>query len=611
MKDTHKLTVRPDSHSGKISDYAASVLILILSIFIVGQVFSVANRGFDLTDEGWYLAWISNPEKYPFSVTQFGFVYHPIFVLLNGDIALLRVFNLLSLWALSSFLVFLTLSRYPSFFGRLGSLVKVTLALGVGSVSMAFFAPHWLVTPNYNSLNFLGILISFVGLHFSQKGKKAIILWGVFFTALGISLSFFAKPTSGAALGVAIVVSLLIRRKRDPLIVASVALTSASLVVLFGFFVDGSMITFLERYVGGAEIVGQQDPRYTLDQVFRFDTFIPTNKEVITFLGLFVSSTVLLQCMRSANFRAGKAIFGSLMLVFTLIFATSGTSFFTGFSYSDKSNLVLLAPCLALMFVAIKDAKNRFSFFSQSTTPRLLLLAPLIMAIGTNGNYWWSMSLAVMFWILAGVEITISMHAEERPSYRHVAIVIVITQLATLIFLANGALTPYRNDQSLKSQLTAVQLGPNKSELLLSENFSEYIRVARARAEKAGFTPDTPIIDLTGQSPGLLFALDAQNSGLPWLIGGYYGSNTMAVTALESVSCQEISEAWVLLEPGGPRSLDSLILDKVGLEFPLSHEPAARWFTPKGAGGYSYERQQILYRPTDVKSSFKSCLGEK
>jgi hypothetical protein len=50
--------------------------------------------GYDFTDEGYYLNWISNPWIYKASVSQFGFMYHPLYRLVGGDLALLRQCNI-------------------------------------------------------------------------------------------------------------------------------------------------------------------------------------------------------------------------------------------------------------------------------------------------------------------------------------------------------------------------------------------------------------------------------------------------------------------------------------------------------------------------------------
>src|ERR1700737_2348900 len=70
------------------------------SLSLVGWVMLRCRSGFEFTDEGFYLNWISNPWDYHASVTQFGFVYHPLYKLVGGDIALLRQANVLILFAL-------------------------------------------------------------------------------------------------------------------------------------------------------------------------------------------------------------------------------------------------------------------------------------------------------------------------------------------------------------------------------------------------------------------------------------------------------------------------------------------------------------------------------
>ena len=63
------------------------------SFLLLGWVMFRCRSGFDFTDEGFYLNWISNPQNFRASVTQFGFVYHPLYKLIGGNIALLRQVN--------------------------------------------------------------------------------------------------------------------------------------------------------------------------------------------------------------------------------------------------------------------------------------------------------------------------------------------------------------------------------------------------------------------------------------------------------------------------------------------------------------------------------------
>jgi hypothetical protein len=59
-----------------------------------------SRSGFDFSDEGYYLASIASPYSYVSSLSFFGQMYHPLFVGMNESVFALRLFNLLSTFAL-------------------------------------------------------------------------------------------------------------------------------------------------------------------------------------------------------------------------------------------------------------------------------------------------------------------------------------------------------------------------------------------------------------------------------------------------------------------------------------------------------------------------------
>ena len=67
----------------------------VLGFYILYLIFKYSNYGFDFTDEGFYLNWISNPYIYKSSVSSFGFFYNPIYSLLNNNVTYLRIANLI------------------------------------------------------------------------------------------------------------------------------------------------------------------------------------------------------------------------------------------------------------------------------------------------------------------------------------------------------------------------------------------------------------------------------------------------------------------------------------------------------------------------------------
>jgi len=57
-----------------------------LSIFVIFFTIENFKYGIDFADESYYLLSIANPERYAFSISQFGFVYKPLFFALNNNI---------------------------------------------------------------------------------------------------------------------------------------------------------------------------------------------------------------------------------------------------------------------------------------------------------------------------------------------------------------------------------------------------------------------------------------------------------------------------------------------------------------------------------------------
>src|SRR6266404_6208219 len=79
-------------------EWIALAISVVASVLLLGWVMLRCRSGFDFTDEGFYLNWISNPWNFRSSVTQFGFVYHPLYKLVGGDIVVLRQANVLILF---------------------------------------------------------------------------------------------------------------------------------------------------------------------------------------------------------------------------------------------------------------------------------------------------------------------------------------------------------------------------------------------------------------------------------------------------------------------------------------------------------------------------------
>ena len=88
---------------------------IVAAAAVLGTVIAGANRGFDLTDEAYYLLSIEEPAAYRMTSTLFGYALHPLHGLLGGSVTALRIVGLAVLAACGAAAAgsFLTLCRAP------------------------------------------------------------------------------------------------------------------------------------------------------------------------------------------------------------------------------------------------------------------------------------------------------------------------------------------------------------------------------------------------------------------------------------------------------------------------------------------------------------------
>ena len=172
-----------------------------------------------------------------------------------------------------------------------------------------------------------------------------------------------------------------------------------------------------------------------------------------------------------------------------------------------------------------------------------------------------------------------------------------------LIFLLTGSLYnsvnyPYRQYSSLLANSYEMSNSPSLRNLKVNfENALQY-KVMMKEIEKSGFQEGNGVIDLTGQSPLILFLIGAKPIGDSWLLGGYQGSNELAIKKLNQEDCMIKNQSFLLIEKDGPRSLSvNYILNETGLS-KNKYVSVATWDTPLGAGGYLIKRELSLLKPS-------------
>lgn len=577
------------------------------TLLILGWILRYSSYGIDFTDESFYLVWISNPFIYDFSTTQFGFIYHPIHRLLHGDIGALRQANILITFGLAWCLAygFLT-SLAPE--SRERRIVLHTAAAGLATSAFILF-DSWLLTPSYNSLALQALLITGIGLLLAEKviTRKSVAGWMI--VGVGGWLAFMAKPSTALALAAGVFLYLLVSRKFSVRLILVAAVTAPALLLLSALLIDGSISGFVRRLQVSIEFAQYLGGGHTLSQILRIDDFQLNEKSILAILFVHMTSFFAVWGAKSEEKRGAiislMISFAFFVLVALLVLGdiheVAGLGQFQGLLIFG---VVFSAALSGLIFGRIKALMAISS--PQWGIACLFLAMPHIYAFGTNGNYWQAGSAAGIFWLLAGLTLLGPM-IRERANWSFALPLVLSTQAVTATLLQTGLEHPYRQPEPLRLNKTVGEIGPQRSSLVLSAGYAAYIVDAVAAAQNAGFKSGTPVIDLSGQSPGILYAFGSENIGQAWTIGGYPGSLNLAKAVLKLTPCEKTALAWVLFEPDGPRSIPIELMPFLGAAFPEGYARVAVWQTAEGAGGYAASRTQELYKPTAPNETLKTC----
>lgn len=574
---------------------------VITGAMLVGSVLWYCGYGYDFSDEGHYLNCIARPWVNQTSVTQFGFVYHPLYHLVRGDVAMLRRASTLLTLGLGWLLCIVLLRKLVAEPGGTDWRRHVPLA-GVAFVlctaTLASLHSAWLPSPSYDSLTLQALLVAGIGILVadSSSARGSRIGW----VLIGISgwLAFMAKPTSAMALGVAVGFYLILSGKINLRMLGYAMAIAVGLGVVSAWLIDGSIAEFAIRLISGAEDAALMQGRHTLDEALRLDEFSLSPPE----RNMLRAATVLVPLATCLCFsaRVGRRALGAVLtLLATAALWVIGDGLGLKPDPAQFHGLQYWAvPYGALLTTLVVGRHHLFRHASRDhwAAAAFFLILPWVYAFGTNQNYWVAESKAAIFWVLAG--IILLRPAQSQPlSWRMLMPAAAGAQLCTGVLLFASMEHPYRQTQALHLHDRIVLLGGTRSELRVSADFAEYVQKLQQLAATAGFKANMNVLDLTGHYPGALYALGAKNVGRSWLIGGYPGSDDMAVANLDRVNREDLASAWILSEPTGPRKLSPKILKRYGIDLAKDYIEVGSLESPTGS--YPDRYRQHLLRPRE------------
>ena len=546
-----------------------AIVLLVESAFVVGWILKKADHGFDLSDESFYMIWIERPLEYPVSVSQFGSVLSVPFACLGDDLVALRQFNILTTYGLAFVLAYQLVGAWLR---RMGCSLLIRLA-----VSAAFALPsltvmtYWLMTPNYNSLNGLAFLLVCIAVFSNPQTERRQVL-AALLIGLGGYLSFMAKPTSSAVLGVMVLGFVWgIQRWGWRSLLAAIGTAGVLLIATMSFLAGDPL-----AYIGELRetLAIGTDPSYSLRRLIKWNSPHLDTRWRIAF---GVASLLLFTILRVANHKRAEKFNALPVPLLSCVLLGLGAcgvvatwfdfqTFSVGFlehrddEYGRKERYLFLS----LFSVAVVAACFREMDRRRLAAACFLFWLPCGFAFGTNINYWDKGATIAFFWVISLV-VAISALPPRKSQLSYVLLIASFLPLFCVLDLENAYTNPYRQESFADTAMKPVTIGRGKTEIMMAEETADLIALLRQEAKAAGFEEGMPVLDLTSQGVGLIYTIGGNNFPAVWSSAGSPWAEKSLRQLLMQRRDEDLENLWVLKKEGWADSNPDTVLEEVGL----------------------------------------------
>ena len=527
-------------------------------LFIWGRV----DSGFDITDESYYLLNASQPENLIGSVTNFGYLLKPLYLLVGEDVAFYRAAGVAILLCLAGILGYSILGYLVS-----NNILKnengldIIFYLAALSLVLGYYAQWWILTPSYNWLALSGSMMVVTGyIQLLSKNDKLDTNAQVFFyLAVGGCIAFVAKPTTAIYLIILGLVFFTLKKTSFVLWrrFLGAGVLSILLLLIFAVVSFGGVGAYIQNLDMGLKLGQLIDGGYARQQLIS---------------GVIASFARFFRWVLSLDY--GKSSPAAYLLLLLWLISTL---------------ILILLKIINSVRPICSDFEKPFHVMGLSV---FLMAAAFSTSIGTNNDLLKHISISMVFMGLSVALSFISLMMVFHLKIRGLMLIFLILSSGFVAYKLNYVSErPYRLPSAINEHNTPVTfLNPNQK-LKLDTTTANYAKNLIALAEVGGWHRGTPLLDMTGASPGATFILDGRLLGVAWLTGGYKGSNTFATFVLHNTNKDLLKSAWILKAPEGRRRLsDDILQNGVGIDL-TSYEVVGELVT-----GYRNEKQ-ILYRP--------------
>ncbi len=585
-------------------------IILGTFLYILFFLLSNTSRGFDITDDSYYILAAQSQSDIFSTLLHDGYYTGMLYSLSGDNLSYFRMIGILVLITISGWFA-IELHRYIStkYNFSINKFDKFLFIVPIMLGSLSYYT-LWLITPSYNWLSLFGVILVILSLIRVINNKvlnyERYVTLDYILLSFSLSLAFMAKPTTALSLVFISVLFVLYEWKNINIkkAILSVGILTIIIVISHIFLLDGGFSSYyyrlsegMERAAllgGGHDLGGRYTEMSRLISQFFFGEFYFHKINNFYIYGSFAIVSVLYIFKNKINSLNLYFIFMSIILV-SYSYDMFNYGLIQDFRFIWIRVVELLFLNLILIIISLLFINNKITLLKEITKVIgllfLMILGSFACKFGTANNIIFAMSDSVIF-IVSSI-IVLNFTFDRLLNIR------IFTALSGLIlsvfiyFLINNAYEhPYRLITNIKEQNQTVELlGTLKVDKITKVYIEDLQRISR---ENKSIDEKISLIDMTGGSPGANIILEADFFGTQWLIGGYPGSNDYVYKILKTYQGSEkLRKAWILTAPNGSRKIDLNILNQLGLNFPDKYKKIG---TVKTA---HRDEIQELWKPVD------------
>ena len=586
----------------------AVVALLVVVAAQAAMFFAAATRGLDLTDESFYFLTFRHWTEWPL-VSLFGAYFSLPYALLGqsvwairalGFILLLaagiwfsrevcRSFDALALKATPDGIFAASLAGGASIWNYYGAFIVpytpsynlLTLACALGTMALALRVGRAVFQGDGRTLNIDSFALGFVAsVGIATKFSAGILVLG--FGALVIAA--FGWRRIDARIGA-----------RIALLVTAGAGTNLAALLL----ADPELPTRFER---GIVATWALLPRTPAGELVRF-LFIEIPEEIAVSLRILLWPLVIALAAFVAGARlARRSLFDSIAVA-TFVAGAMWVTYVKDNRVHRIALLTLVAVALALARWWL--ARRRMATSSPGRVlpaAAAILAIPFAYSLGTNNPLLRHMGMAAAFPAVLAISQLRSMWIEHSISrWAFTLSLVLLAALPAEIVVRqwqSGAYT-YRLGAPLAEQRARIAPNPARIDVgvhpAVARGLDDFLRLAH----DSGFLAGQPMIDFTGQSPGLVAVAGGVPLGAAWFVGGpMFDGDRMARLSLRYANEKDVRRAWLLTSADSFARIvtwSSIVEDKLG---GLAHEQAGRVTVPDPTSDDKTKTIEVtLWRP--------------